>query len=86
MKSNEAKLKKEDQDNATDVLAEALSPQEKRVPQCRSLKALDGLYHCMQSLVILTYILQSRCVAPASGAVWSVPAPSSDTGTWLGLR
>lgn len=30
-----------------------------------------------------TYTRWSICVAPASGAVWFAPAPSSDTGTWL---
>lgn len=33
-----------------------------------------------------THTRRSICVARASGAVWFVPAPSSDTGTWLGPR
>lgn len=51
-----------------------------------ALKELDGFYCYMQSLVSLTYIPRSMCAAPASGAVWSVPALSSDTGTWPALR
>lgn len=33
-----------------------------------------------------THTRRSICAAPASGAAWFAPAPSSDTGTWLGPR
>lgn len=41
---------------------------------------------CTHSLMCFAYTQRSICAAPASSAVWFAPVPSSDTGTWLGLR
>lgn len=83
MKSNEA-IKKKNEDNAADVLAGGSQPSRRHLSL--SAEELDRFYYYMSTLVTLTYIPRSTCAVPASGAVWFVPALSSDTGTWLGLR